>query len=80
MTSLTTGLVLKVLFLSFNSYKATLTLLIKYSTASEGVDGWVRTYAEKNLGAWQNQEYFQGFPGHCHYHSEWRVLHVAIAE
>ena len=45
MTSLTTGLVLKVLFLSFNSYKATLTLLnIKYSTASEGLDGWVRTY------------------------------------
>ena len=61
MTSLTTGLVLKVLFLSFNSYKATLTLLIKYSTASEGVDGWVRTYAGKIWVPGKTKNIFRAF-------------------
>ena len=31
----------------FNSYKASLTLFIEYSTAFEDVDGGVRTYAGK---------------------------------
>ena len=61
MTSLTTSSVLKFLFISINSYKASLTLFIKYSTASEGDDGGVRIYAGKIWVPGKTKNIFRAF-------------------